>query len=228
MIPGRVMGSGTATSADRSRVVPFAIVKAERSVGTLMAMGIEARRWRQVADHFWKLAAEGKVNPQVARRAEFTEDVLGSVAEDLRRDGLGAMVVQARDGTILGAAQYGFMSPNEGMINMQAVAPENLPGSPGTEQLRGVGTALVAAVSRDLLERGAQSIWVKPLDQEAAVFWSRRGFSACGRGGLLCVRGRSAIEGLLGTCEVRPDSPADGEYIVCVPPGNMSLVETFA
>jgi hypothetical protein len=73
----------------------------------------------------------------------------------------------------------------------------------------------VAAISQDFLARNYNEIWVKPFDEQAAIFWAHRGFGVCRAGGLLCVRGKEKLMALVGTCVRVPESPINGEYIVC-------------
>lgn len=217
MIAGKLVGHGAAQSEDRLLRVPYVIIRAENTPAALAEMESQARGWKAKADEFWAMASRGELSPQVAKRAEFCEEVLRSCAQALRQGEGWVIVMQARDGRVLGASQYNRTTQMDGMINLQAVAPENLVGTPGKGQLRGIGTSLVAAICQDFLGKGIESVWVKPFDEQAAVFWSQRGFGVCGAGGLLCVRGRANVVGLRSQCQIRPDSSVNGEYIVCGP-----------
>jgi len=215
MITGKIVGSGMAVSEDKVLHVSYIIIRAIKSPAALAEMRAGALRWKTKGQEFWSLVYQGKLQPQVAKRADFTEEVLRSCADALERgEGL-VIVIQSKEGVILGCSQYNKTTEKQGFINLQAVSPDNLAGSPGKSQLRGTGTALVAAISQDFLARNFNEIWVKPFDEQAAIFWARRGFGVCGPGGLLCVRGRDKIMALRGTCVSVPDSPINGEYIVC-------------
>ncbi len=190
-------------------------MRASNTPATIAEMRAGAAGWKTKAAEFWSLSYQGKLQPQVAKRADFTEEVMRSCAEAVERGEGWVVVIQARDGPILGCSQYNAAGDKQGFINLQAISPENLVGSPGRSQLRGIGTSLVAAISQDFLARNYNEIWVKPFDEQAAIFWARRGFGVCRAGGLLCVRGREKIVALRGTCVSKPDSPINGEYIVC-------------
>ena len=215
MITGRIVGSGMAVSEDKILHVSYIIIKASKSPAAVAEMRAQAARWKTKANEFWALVSQNKLHVQVAKRAEFTEEVLRSCADALDRGEGWIMVIQAKDSTVLGASQYNATTEKQGFINLQAISPDNLAGSPGKMQLRGIGTALLAAISQDLLSRGFNEVWVKPFDEQAAVFWARRGFGVCRAGGLLCVRGKEKIAALLGTCVRVPESPMNGEYIIC-------------
>lgn len=215
MITGSLVGHGVAISEDKALRVPYLIIRATKSPASLAEMRAQATRWKAKENEFWALVSQNKLHVQVAKRAKFTEEVLSDCAGALERGEGWIMVIRSKDGAILGCSQYNIVGPQKGFLNLQAISPDNLVGSPGKMQLRGIGTALLAAISQDFLARNWNEMWVKPFDEQAAVFWSRRGFGVCGAGGLLCVRGKERIYALRGTCQTWPESPIDGEYIVC-------------
>lgn len=215
MISGKVVGHGIASSVDGKTLMPYQIIKADSTPSNLAEMEREAQRWAEIAKRFWLLAGRLEIHSQVAVRATFTKDAFHTIILVLRAQGGNILVVQARDGKVLGVSQWNLMAAKEGMIHLQAIDPTHLPGSPGTGQVRGIGTALVAAASQDMLSQGVEAVWVKPFDEQAALFWSRRGFGVCGAGGLLCIRGQQEVRRLMGSCQVQPESVWDGEYIVC-------------
>ena len=215
MITGSLVGHGVAISEDKALRVPYLIIRAAKSPAAIAEMRAGAVRWKAKENEFWALVFQNKLHVQVAKRAEFTEEVLRSCADALERGEGWVVVIRAWDGAILGCSQYNVTGEKKGMINLQAISPDNLVGSPGKAQLRGIGTALLAAISQDFLARNWDEMWVKPFDEQAAVFWAKRGFGVCGAGGLLCVRGRDRIYALRGICQTWPESPINGEYIVC-------------
>lgn len=206
-LTGTPAGSGVAHSP-----VPFSIIEPDRSAGNIAVMATEVARWKALAAQYRTLANEGKLKPEVAKRAQFTEEVLFSVAEtNVRLGACCALVAQRDDGRILGVLTYGFLGSNEAAINLTAVDPEHLAGSPAVGKLRSIGTSLVAAASVRFLQRGIETVYLHPFDHEAATFWTKRGFGPCGRGGLMCIRGKAAIEALKGHCEVSED----GGAVIC-------------
>ena len=212
MISGTILGRGVAGTQGRV-TVPYSLVKPDKSVPTLAAIAIESRRWRTTVERYRDLVRAGNLPASVAQRAQFTDEALATAAEMVRLGRRGVSMVQAEDGRVLGVSQYDVIG-REGYLHLQATDPDHIPGSPGTGQIRGIGTALVSAVSREMLAAGADTLYVKPLDPQASEFWQARGFAYCG-GQMLCVRGRAAIEALKGGCEARPDCPDQGDCLIC-------------
>lgn len=206
-LTGTQVGTGVAHSP-----VPFIIIEPDRSPANVAAIAAEVQRWKATAEQYRQLSLAGTLDPQVAKRAQFCEEVLFSVAEtNIRLGACCCLVAQSAEGTILGVLTYGFLGQNEGAINLTAVDPEYLNGAPARRQLRSIGTSLVAAVSRRFLSRGIEAVYLHAFDAEAARWWGNRGFGPCGRGGLLCLRGTAAIEALKGHCEVSED----GGSVIC-------------
>jgi hypothetical protein len=98
-------------------------------------------------------------------------------------------------------------------IGLLAIEPASLAGTPGKCQLRGIGTAMVAAISRQALAHYTDTIVLHPLDSAAERFWRGRGFTGCSDG--LCVVGASKVEALINGCDVEPDCPDRGQCVVC-------------
>ena len=215
MITGKAVGRGIAASEHGQVIIPYRMVIPEKSVSNLDEMAKESRRWQVAHRAIEGKMRRGEVQPNVERRAQFVEEVLALTAEYVRLGDHGVIVAQADDGRILGVLQCAKVAEGEGMINLLAVDPAHIPGAPDDEQLRGLGTSLVAAASQQLLRQGAKTIFIKPLDSEAAQFWQKRGFGSCGGGGKMCVRGEEAVKKLIGACEVRPDFPNGGDFVVC-------------
>lgn len=215
-LSGTAVGSGVAHSP-----VPFSIIEPDSSLSNIAQMAREVARWKTLANQYREMSTAGTLKPEVAKRAQFCEEVLFSVAEtNVRLGACCALVAQRDDGRILGALTYGFLGGNEAAINLTAVDPEHLAGSPTGGQLRSIGTSLVAAASRRFLGRGIETVYLHPFDAEAARFWTARGFGPCGRGGLTCIRGKAAIEALKGHCEVSED----GGAVICGTPKHTESV----
>jgi len=225
MITGVTIGIGTAQTA-AGLPTPYQIVTPEKTVANLAQLAAEGKRWREAIAEFERLALTAKLDPQVAKRARFAEEVLATVGNNVLLGVCCQLLVQDYASRVLGVATYGHWDSFEqgqrtrsGAINLQAIDPRHLAGTPGTQQLRGIGTAMTAAISRQMLARGVSAVYLHPLDQAAYEFWSRRGFGICGRGGLLCIRGRTGIEALIDGCHLQPDGPDRGDVVVCGRPG---------
>ncbi len=200
-ITGKSWGSGV---AEGRTVVqrPFVLLSPESGAANGAILRAEVARWRDTAARYLQLAMGRRLGWDLPRRATFTADALAVLTMNVELGICCALVAQAPDGRVLGGTVYFVGGPGEGTIALQAIDPTELPGAPGAGQFRGIGTALIAAVSRDLLARGVTTLSLHPLDEAADAFWRRRGFAWCGTGGRLCVRGREAIEALRGRCEV--------------------------
>ncbi len=214
LLTGMVVGRGIATSAGGTSVA-YRLVMPDKSPENLQIIASETARWQRTLDSFRTLASQGKIPHELVRRSEFGIDTLRVLADNLRLRVCCQIVAQAYDGRILGLASYGFISATEGALNLQAIDPEHLAGSPGTGQLRGIGSALVAAVARAFLITGRNRMNIHPLDEKAAVFWRNRGFEVCGGGGLMCVRTREGLLRLRNLCESLKDGPEGAENLIC-------------
>lgn len=228
MIGGQIVGRGVARTA-AGVPTSYVMVKPERTMPTLQTLGKESNRWRVTAGSFRRQASEsrGMVNPKVAQRADFADSVLAVVGENLRMGVCCSLLAVTGEGLVLGAAQYVYLSETEAQINLIAVAPEHLAGSPGTAQIRGVGTSLVATMGQEFLGRGVERVNLKPLDDEAEIFWKKRGFGVCS-GTLLCVEGRDKVQSLIGTCELSPDCPDAAVGDTCLVCGIPEVVASMA
>ncbi len=214
LLKGMVVGRGTATSATGTSVA-YRLVMPDKSPENLQIIASEMERWQRTLKSFRTLLSQGKIPYEVVRRSEFGIDALRVLADNLRLRVCCQIVAQAYDGRILGLASYGFISGMEGNLLLQAIDPEHLAGSPGASQLRGIGSALVAAVARAFLITGRTRMNIHPLDEKAAIFWRNRGFEVCGGGGLMCVRTREGLLRLRNLCELLKDGPEGAENLIC-------------
>ena len=211
MISGTILGQGVAGTQGRV-TVPYWLIRPDKSPASLAIMALEARRWRTTSERYWEMAGAGKLDPNAARRAQFADEVMATAAEAVRQGRGGVLLAQAQDGRILGISQY-LVKDRTAYLLLQTTDPEHQPGSPGAGQLRGIGTALLSGVVQSVAPQ-VDTLYLKPLDQQAAMFWSRRGFQPC-EPGSLCVRGQTALAALRVGCQVKPDCPEDGECLVC-------------
>jgi len=185
----------------------------DKTAANLKAIAGESTRWRATGQRYRERTMRGALDPKVTRRAQFAEEVLASIGEMVRLGACCSVIAETSEGRFVGALSYGMLPPHEAAINLLAIDPEHLTGSPGGEQLRGVGTAMVAATSREFLKAGTDTVFLHPLDEQAAKFWQGRGFGVCGRN-LLCVRGRKQIDALIDGCEHWPGC-GESAYVVC-------------
>jgi len=215
MITGKTIGHGAATTPGGMKV-GYRLIIPEKTPANLAIIATSSKQWQATVERFRRLADAGRIPIMVAKRATFVEEALAHSAETLRVGGCCVLVCQADDGRILGVTEY-VLAPPIAYLNIQATDPEQLAGSPGVAQLRGIGTALVAAASRDFLSKRVETVYVHPLDDAAAAWWYRRGFKVC-EPGTLCLRGRSMVENLKGSCELKPDCPDLADCLVCGTP----------
>lgn len=210
-IAGKPLATGIAKPANGVSAIVYEIVHPASTPENLAHLVSETARWKQQAESFQSLDAE------LARRARFGIEVMQSAATVMQLGACCLALAQDDAGSILAVASYG-MFPPDGYLHLQVIEPRHLAGSPGSAQLRGLGTALTASISRQMLKGGVETVYLHPLDSAAASFWTGRGFGVCGRGGLMCIRGREGVEKLIGGCIARPDLPDRGELICCGPP----------
>jgi hypothetical protein len=171
----------------------------------------EQDRWGADSDAIYK--ALQQIDRGVASRAYFATICLKQVHDNVDAGICCALVAQADDGHIVGIMTY-FVTPGVGAaIELLAIEPSNLAGTPGRCQLRGIGTAMVAALSRQALAANAFNVNLHPLDSQARQFWKGRGFSECDVG--LCVNGRPQVDALINGCDTEPDCPDRGQCVVC-------------
>lgn len=220
-LSGTFLGSGIATTATGAQTA-YRLVTPDKTVANLATIAQESMRWLKTVEEYRKLAAAGQLDYALVRRAQFAEEVLALMGTLLDSAICCFIVAQAADGKILGVTDYNTWGAGEGGIHLQAIAPEHLPGSPGVSQIRGVGSALVAAVSRDLLRRGTKTLYLHPLDNAARLFWMGRGFVADGGGGRMSIASVPGIERLIDGCYSLPDCTPGGECLLC---GTMRMTE---
>lgn len=211
---GTVHGKGLAQQ-EGCLPLPYELITPTNAPSNLVQLAKEIARWQQEVDIYQLLVKDGKLTIDVQKRAQFGVDVLKNVESNLKIGVCCQILAADADGSILGAIIYNIVPPHEGSIGLLVVDPLHLAGVPYKPQLRGVGTSLVAAASRRMLEAGVDTVFLHPLDKEAERFWRGRGFITCGLGSLLCIRGRPAIEQLIGHCVATPEQASRNEIILC-------------
>lgn len=214
LLVGKVIGRGVAGTASGS-MIPYRLVVPDKRADNLDWLAKESQRWRVTEKRFKELVCMGQLSPDVVRRAGFAQEVMTVVANNIRVGVCCYIIVQGYDERVLGLVTYAFILSTEGVLNLQAIDPEQMAGTPGIQQLRGIGTAMLAAVANEFLKTGRTTLFLHALDEQAAIFWSRRGFVMCGAGGLMCVRTRQAIEKMRAVCESIPDRPDQAESLLC-------------
>lgn len=214
LLTGFVVGRGIASRADGSSIA-YRIVVPDKSPQNLELINSESRRWQGLLQRFQDMACQGKLGLDVPRRAKFGTEVFSVLRQNLELRICCQLIVQSYDGQILGIATYQFMNDTEGGLNLLVIDPEHVAGSPGGGQLRGIGSALLAAVARAFLITKHTTMYIHPLDEQAAIFWRNRGFGTCGARGLMCVRSQDAIMRLRNICETMRDGVDGQDLLLC-------------
>ncbi len=214
MLTGTEVGRGTASSADYSNSATYIMIIPAKTTANIAEMAREGLAWQRQAEDL-RRTTPGRV----AERAQFAEETLAIATDNLRLGIPTTIVAQASDSRILGAILFDVFTKGDkkgqGVLKLLAIEPKQLAGTPGNRQLRGIGTALTAAASRQLLAKGVQVIYIHPLDEEARRFWLGRGAELCGEVDLLCVRGVNKVNALINGCQLRPCDPGSGECLLC-------------
>ena len=215
-ISGTVVGRGLASATGSTCApLPYTIVRPANTTANLALIRSTIARWQADVTTYEGLMFRGLVTNDVPARAEFAVDVLKDVEQGLTLGVCCHLIAATIDNFVLGVMSYTPIPPNEATINLLAVDPRNVPGAPLSPKYRGVGTAMVAALATLLVQNGYTTIFLHPLDSAAEAFWRGRGFDTCGRGGLLCVRGKDRISSLVDGCLTREDNPGDGHIVLC-------------
>jgi len=188
----------------------------DKNTSNLALLGRETKRWKDTSDMFLQLSIKHRLAPDVAVRAYFAEETISTVAENIRLGVCCNIVAIALNTEVLGVLVHSDLGNNQAAITLLAIDPLHMAGSPGNGQLRGVGTGLVAAASRQLLARGVTGVLIHPFDKAAASFWKGRGFIPCNDDTRLCITGRPAVERLIDGCTVRPEGGCD--TVICGTP----------
>lgn len=216
-ITGKYMGGGFA-SVPGGMTLPFRMTIASDSPSTRAAFASEEIVWRSAHMEFRARVMAHTLDFAVQQRALFATQVIGLARYFIEHSICCIGVVQAYDGRILGVVNYGYLGGDRLSINLQAIDPQHLPGSPNLYPLRGIGTALLAMVAEEAVRSKVTEIILHPLDSEAARFWEAKGFVTCGTGGLHCVRGTQAILALRTQCKALPLNTTGDEWLLCSPP----------
>lgn len=222
-ITGKFLGSGVAVTVAGQQVA-YRLVVPDKTASNLSIIATEAQRWQAIHKRYQEMVNQRQLNVSISQRAQFGEEVLAVVGQNLKLGVCCSLTAQALDGRILGTSSYTWWKSGDGGLNLQVIDPEHLAGSPGRDQLRGIGTALVAAVAQQMVDHGVTTLYLHPLDQAAAVFWAHRGFVPCGVGGRMCIRGQEGIRRLISSCFILPSCQDSGECLLC---GTMKMTEAF-
>lgn len=214
VLEGRVLGHGIASDG-RGRSVAYRVRDLLRGVVNGVALARQGKLWHSEVQVLAAMKA-GTLDYKVFERCWFAEEVLLTVAMNIDQGVCCNLAAQATDCSVLGVMTYHHLAypPDAWSVGLLAVEPFNQAGTPGTNQLRGVGTGMVAALGRAILGRGAESLTLSPLDDAARTFWLRRGFHSC-NGTKLCLSSPDEIRRLVQVCDELPDCPADGDCVSC-------------
>lgn len=215
-ISGTIVGRGLAQPVGAScPAVPYRIIQPARTAANRTIVQGAITRWQGNVAAYAALTRKGTIPPDVPARAEFGVDVLKDVEQGLSIGVCCHLLAVTFDDRIIGAMSYTLLPPTEATLNLLAVDPRNVPGSPDQPKYRGVGTAMVAALAVRLVQNGYSTIFLHPLDSAAGTFWRGRGFETCGGGSLLCVCGKDKIMALVNGCLTQEDDPQGGHVVLC-------------
>ena len=217
MITGTVLGKGFAAQ-DNCDPLPYKLVTPDGSLANRDILARALAKWTATTVDF--LASWPAVKPDLIERARFGSDVLSIVRTNLELGVESNLLAVDADDDVLGAMVYSIVPPRgtdvglTGSINVVAIDPRFMPNSPFKPQLRGIGTAMVAAAAQRMIRAGVQTVYLHALDSSAEAFWRGKGFADCGGGGLLCIRGQAAIKELVDVCMLRPDDGGE-DCLLC-------------
>lgn len=206
-LQGRLLATGIARRLAGFPVIYELIIPATTS-SNLQILNVEASRWANTLTNFEVL----RLDPSLIKRARFGGEVFETIKEWVKIGACCVLIAQADSGEIIGLATYGI-AHQVGYLHLQVIDPSHLAGSPGVSQLRGIGTAMVAAISSEMLKNAVTSVYLHPLDSAAERFWGSRGFTPCGGGGRMCVSTVAQIKSLVTVCIARPDDACRGDLI---------------
>lgn len=215
VLEGRVLGHGLAGDA-RGRSVAYRVRDLSRGANNGVTLARTGKQWHRERTILYGMHERGSIPWVVYYRAEFAEDVLLTVAMNIDQGVCCNLAAQATDCSVLGVMTYHQLTHPVGAwsVGLLAIEPFNQAGTPGKNQLRGVGTGMVAALARAIIGRGGTSLTLSPLDDAAEAFWKRRGFHSC-NGTKLCLSSPDEIRRLVQVCDELPDCPADGDCVSC-------------
>lgn len=229
-ITGALWGRGVAMAANGQQI-PFRIVQPAKTLGNLETLGAEAKRWGKTRSKVMRLYNQKQVSKRLLERVLFVDGAFFYTVDQLRKGDDGVLVAQAGDGRVLGVVTAEVVTKNKndhgGVIDYiyigdLATDPERLDGVPGSVPLRGVGTALVAALAARVLDIAPKpehwahgpEIRLDTLDAEAAAFWKGRGFVQHVRlSHPWSVTGEQEIRELIGRCTLKQEARHD--VVIC-------------
>lgn len=214
-LDGTTLSAGVATSPE-GYTLKYRILLPSFTRNNLHTLAAQGKAWRGLAKQMEQQWAAGRVAFSLSERVNFAELVLGTVAENLRLSVGNLLVAEDSAGDIRGGMVYFLDSGGLSSIAALAIDPRLMLGVPGYSKYRGIGTAMVAVMSRIALQHDQTAVYLHPLDEAAKTFWLGRGFELCPVGSLtLCVKGRAAIERLIDGCYKIPEPTEGSEYLVC-------------
>ena len=223
MITGKVLDRLTLHTASNQ---PFEVTLWDPEMTVANAAWIRRQGelpWEETAMRF-----EGSPGVRDAGRyrAHFAAEVSNMAASQYHRRESGAYTVLATHDEQLVGVALGRVDRQGAHIDWVAIAPQYLAGAPTPqgEMVRGIGTAMVCAVGKEITGKHIERVVLEPLDADAERFWSARGFRDSG-GDVLVLDGKEEVAKLLNSCQVRPDDPVAGDCPLCSVDGFASLHE---
>lgn len=214
-LTGKTFSAGVATSPE-GWTLPYRILSPSRTKENLHTLGVQAMAWRGFAKQMKETVGTQRPPSAVRERIDFAELVLGTAAENLRLGLSEQLLAEDKYGDIRGVLVYWLDTSGKTSISALTIDARLMLEVPGYTKYRGVGTAMVAVLSRIALRNNQQAIYLHPLDHVAKGFWLARGFRECPPGSdTLCVQGKAGIEALIDGCYRQPEKFGGEEYLLC-------------
>ncbi len=133
------------------------------------SLSLTSRIWQREARQIQAVA------PEASRRAYFASDVAFLASVNL--DECCVLCAQDQFERILGVMMYAFGKQDQRWhLDFLTAWPDNQPGYPYGDPIRGVGMELLGAGVADMTSKNCTTIDLETLDSEAERFWRARGW----------------------------------------------------
>ncbi len=212
MITGTIHETLTLTTPS-GRQVQVQILTPDGTLPNATEIRKQEREWEARATSYERQG----LDMGLIKRSHFAAEVLFLAAQGVQQKHPGVLISQDLDGRILGVLLFTLPDPprrTRGTISLMAIDPAHLAGSPGSDQLRGIGTTLTMVVGQIFVQWDVPEVCLHPLDEAAHRFWQGRGFPPRTPGGPTCIRGAVEVAQLAARCgHEHPDLPDEGDSL---------------
>jgi len=173
VISGRVLRVRQLRTA-RGRPLLLRVLRPDASRASKDALLEAEKRWTAQAK---AATASSRASRE---RALFAADVAYIAAHTLReaakREATHHVLVAVDQwGDLLGAVVFHFAG-RAWHLDLQAVRPQDQPGWPNPDQVRGIGSEMLGEAVAQMNRQVCARVELEPLDKAAERFWKRRGF----------------------------------------------------